>query len=92
MASTGRPWDELEDTLTVPRLQALMEYWRINPPAHLLLRAFTGYKTPAGAVTGGGAPMSVAEFFKRMPAPPSSEGLSDLVAGLMPGVTVKPNG
>jgi hypothetical protein len=44
MTSTGRPWDELEDTLTVPRLEALNRSWLDVPPAHVTSAIAAGYK------------------------------------------------
>ena len=44
MTVTGRPWDELEDTLTWPRIQALCRYWNDHPPVHELVAAAIGVK------------------------------------------------
>lgn len=44
MTVTGRPWDELEDTLTWPRLNALGRYWQEHPPVHELVAAALGVK------------------------------------------------
>lgn len=44
MTVTGRPWDELEDTLTWPRLAALGRYWADHPPVHELVAALMGVK------------------------------------------------
>jgi len=44
MTVTGRPWDELEDTLTWPRLEALARYWNDHPPVHELVAAYMGVK------------------------------------------------
>jgi hypothetical protein len=46
MTVTGRPWDELEDTLTIPRLKALFAEWRQHPPVGDLVAAYIGYKPP----------------------------------------------
>jgi hypothetical protein len=40
----GTTPDYWEDALTVPRLEALREQWRLHPPATLLLAAFFGYR------------------------------------------------
>lgn len=32
--------------LTLPRLDALDNYWRRHPPVHLLVAAYLGYKPP----------------------------------------------
>ena len=47
MTVTGRPWDELEDTLTFPRLKALNDHWRQKPPVGDLVAAYLNYKPPA---------------------------------------------
>ena len=44
MTVTGRPWDELEDTLTWPRINALCRYWQDHPPVHELVAAYMGVK------------------------------------------------
>jgi hypothetical protein len=44
MTVTGRPWDELEDTLTWPRIDSLYRYWEDRPPVHELAAAFMGIK------------------------------------------------
>lgn len=44
MTVTGRPWDELEDTLTFPRLKALTDHWREKPPVGDLVAAYLKYK------------------------------------------------
>jgi hypothetical protein len=46
MTVTGRPWDELEDTLTAPRLEALLAEWRQHPPVGDLVASYIGYKPP----------------------------------------------
>jgi len=40
----GTTPDYWEDALTVPRLEALREEWRLHPPPSLLLAAFLGYR------------------------------------------------
>jgi hypothetical protein len=40
----GTTPDYWEDALTVPRLEALREQWRLHPPPALLLAAFLGYR------------------------------------------------
>lgn len=46
MNVTGRPWDEIEDTLTAPRLKALTEDWKKHPPVNDLVAAYLKYKPP----------------------------------------------
>jgi hypothetical protein len=46
MTVTGRPWDELEDTLTIPRLKALTDHWREKPPVGDLVAAYLEFKPP----------------------------------------------
>lgn len=52
MTITGRPWDELEDTLTWPRIDALYRYWGDHPPTHELAAAYLGVK-PKGQAKNG---------------------------------------
>jgi hypothetical protein len=40
----GTTPDYWEDALTIPRLEALREQWRLHPPPSLLLAAFLGYR------------------------------------------------
>ena len=40
----GTTPDYWEDALTVPRLEALRDQWRLHPPPALLLAAFLGYR------------------------------------------------
>jgi hypothetical protein len=47
MTVTGRPWDELEDTLTAPRLFALQADWLDHPPVGDLVARYLDYKPPA---------------------------------------------
>jgi hypothetical protein len=58
MTATGRPWDELEDTLTWPRLNALGRYWQDNPPVHELVaviaEAAFGIKPKQSGTQGAG--------------------------------------
>lgn len=49
MTVTGRPWDELLDTLTWPRIEKLYAYWRRHPPLHVLAAAYIGYTPPKSA-------------------------------------------
>lgn len=49
MTVTARPWDELLDTLTWPRIEKLYDYWRRHPPMHVLAAAYIGYKPPQSA-------------------------------------------
>lgn len=42
----GTTPDYWEDALTIPRLEALREEWRLHPPAQLLLAAWLGYRPP----------------------------------------------
>jgi len=58
MTVTGRPWDELEDTLTVPRIEALQKHWRQRPPVGDLVAAYMQYKPPA-EITLDAAPASL---------------------------------
>ena len=40
----GTTPDYWEDALTVPRLEAMNEEWRLHPPAAVLIAGFLGYK------------------------------------------------
>jgi hypothetical protein len=40
----GTTPDYWQDALTLPRLEALREEWRLHPPPALLLAAFLGYR------------------------------------------------
>jgi hypothetical protein len=42
--STGWTWDYIGNNLDLPRLFSLYDYWKINPPSHLLLKAYVGYE------------------------------------------------
>src|SRR5215472_12436180 len=42
----GTTPDYWEDALTLPRLEALREQWRLRPPPQLLLAAWLGYHPP----------------------------------------------
>lgn len=44
MACTGWHWDDVGQQLDLPRLAAMNAYWQDNPPLHLLVKAFVGYK------------------------------------------------
>lgn len=35
-------WDEVEDQITIPRMQALYSYWEENPPIHRIAAAMAG--------------------------------------------------
>jgi hypothetical protein len=73
MTVTGRPWDELEDTLTFPRLQALLDQWRELPPMGDLLAGYVGFKPPAAkidasAATGSDDPSGIGGLIAQFPA------------------------
>ncbi|MCL2658775.1 MAG: hypothetical protein FWD62_15470 [Betaproteobacteria bacterium] len=40
---TGWRWSDL-DAMTLPQVQALLNYWRESPPIHVLLKHFMGVK------------------------------------------------
>lgn len=33
--------------MTIPRLDALMSYWKQQPPTHALMAGYVGYKPPS---------------------------------------------
>jgi hypothetical protein len=39
-------WEYIDEHMTLPRLDALNEYWRRNPPLHQLVAAYAGFKPP----------------------------------------------
>ncbi len=46
----GTTWDYWEDALTIARLDAMNEEWRLHPPPAMLAAAWLGYKPrPRGA-------------------------------------------
>lgn len=47
VASTGMPWDRVEDELDIPRLAAMNEHWRKHPPVHIMVAAYLGYEPKA---------------------------------------------
>jgi hypothetical protein len=44
VANTGWTWDQALDGLTMPRLAALQNEWRANPPAHWLIASALKYR------------------------------------------------
>jgi hypothetical protein len=46
IACTGWSWEYIDESITLPRLYAMNAYWAKNPPVHLLLRQFFGYRPP----------------------------------------------
>jgi hypothetical protein len=42
--STGMTWDEVQDQLDLPSLNALTRYWTRHPPVHLMVAAYLGIK------------------------------------------------
>ena len=47
--TTGWTWDYIGQNLTLPRVYALMEYWRKHPPTHILVAAYLGVKSDSPA-------------------------------------------
>jgi len=37
-------WEYIDDHMTLPRLDALREYWKSNPPLHQIMAAYAGFK------------------------------------------------
>jgi hypothetical protein len=50
--ATGWTWAEVEQEMTLPRLEALGRAWRRHPPAHHLLAAYLGYRAPGEGAAG----------------------------------------
>lgn len=41
---TGWTWEYIDDFMNLPRLTALISYWRKHPPVHVLVAGLAGYK------------------------------------------------
>jgi hypothetical protein len=41
---SGWTWDYVEETVTVERMMAMYDEWRINPPLTLMVKAYLGIK------------------------------------------------
>lgn len=70
MTIAGGTWDELEDSLTWPRIEALYDYWRDYPPIHEILRAVYQIKSPKRDLT--------VEEVKRLAPPPGNLSIDQL--------------
>ena len=42
--ATGWTWDYTMAELDMPRLAAMSEYWRSNPPVHVMVARYLGVK------------------------------------------------
>ena len=40
--STGMTWEQVQDELDWPAVEALTDYWKENPPVHVLVAAYMG--------------------------------------------------
>ncbi len=40
--STGMTWDEVQDQLDIPSLNALTAYWDSYPPIHIMVAGYFG--------------------------------------------------
>jgi hypothetical protein len=40
---TGWRWSDI-DEMTLPQVQALLDYWVDNPPLHIIAKHFAGYE------------------------------------------------
>jgi hypothetical protein len=56
---TGWRWPDL-DALTLPQVDELMLYWKKQPPTHLLVATYMGYK---GEAERGGDIDELVEMF-----------------------------
>lgn len=45
-ARTGWTWDYVWRSLDVPRINALLEHWQLEPPVGVLFASFAGFKRP----------------------------------------------
>jgi len=42
----GGDWDRVEETMTLPRIEALHRHWLRSPRVEVLVAAYLGYKPP----------------------------------------------
>lgn len=49
---TGWTWDYIDEYLTLPRLNALIDYWAQCPPMHITAALFAGIKPAKRAQPG----------------------------------------
>ena len=49
VVSTGMTWEAVREQFDIPRVSAMQEYWKSNPPMHQLVAAYFGFggKKPA---------------------------------------------
>jgi len=43
----GWTWEYIDEHMTLPRLDAMKDYWNDNPPLHQLVAAYLGHKPVA---------------------------------------------
>lgn len=41
---TGWTWEYIDKSMTLPRWESMCEYWKNNPPQHMLMAIYIGYK------------------------------------------------
>lgn len=71
MTVTGRPWDELEDTLTIQRIEALNAQWIETPPVGDLVAGYLQYKPPAPKIEAAADPndpSGIGSLIKQFPS------------------------
>jgi hypothetical protein len=44
IATLGWSYEYIDEHMTFPRFKALVNYWKLHPPVHVLLAGFVGYK------------------------------------------------
>lgn len=46
-SATGWSWEYVDECVTLPRLYAFLDYWKLAPPVAESVAAFVGIKAPA---------------------------------------------
>lgn len=41
---TGWTWEYIDESMDIPRLQAINSHWLDSPPVHVMLARFLGYE------------------------------------------------
>ena len=69
--SLGWSWEQAREQLDIPRIRALQAYWRDNPPTHMLVKTYMGYKPAAlnAAESEHAAPLQTGELLDLLITP-----------------------
>ena len=65
--STGMTWDQVQDQLDIPSLDALTEYWQSYPPVHVMVAGYFGIKPKAKAKKAQMDDAAIAELMANFP-------------------------